>query len=150
MPNITEERPRARPRGLGISQDYLKHHQCLEGECSDCEVRAEYYHSEKEKEEGYFDINSISRESKSEILAIENNNGFEHIRVQIDSGAVDTVGPKEVGRAFKIRETRASKEGRNYVAANGSNIKTYGERLIKGTTAEGIKVTMPIQIADVK
>lgn len=67
--------------------------------------------------------------------------------MQIDSGAVDTLGPKEGGQAFKIRQTRAAKEGKNYVAANGSTIKNYGERLVNGLTEEGIKVTMRIQIA---
>ena len=52
--------------------------------------------------------------------------------MQIDSGAVDTVGPKEIGQAFEIRETKAAKSGRNYVAANGTKINNYGEILIKG------------------
>ena len=58
----------------------------------------------------------------------QNHEGFEHIRVQVDSGAVYTVGPKSIGRAFKIKETPASKSGDNFVAANGSVIKNYGER----------------------
>ena len=35
--------------------------------------------------------------------------GWENMRIQIDSGVVDTVGPKSVGRAFQIKETKASK-----------------------------------------
>ena len=60
------------------------------------------------------------------------------------------MGPKSVGKAFKIKETPASRSGKNYVAANGSVIKNYGERLIKGETENGLRVSMPIQVADVK
>ena len=80
----------------------------------------------------------------------QNHEGFEKIRIQIDSGAVDTVGPKSIGRAFAIKDTPASKGGKNYVAANGSTIKNYGERLIKGETENGLKVSIPMQVAYVK
>ena len=76
--------------------------------------------------------------------------GWERIRIHIDSGAVDTVGPKSAGRAFPIKPTKASREGNNYIAANGSPIKNYGERLAKGETEHHIEVSMPIQRADVK
>ena len=76
--------------------------------------------------------------------------GWERIRVQIDSGAVDTVGPKSAGRAFPINPTKASKAGKHYIAANGSIIKNHGERVIKGETENCIKVSMPMQVADVK
>ena len=96
------------------------------------------------------EIGWIGHEQSDEIMNVESTKGKEKIRVQIDSGAVDTVGPKEIGRAFKLRETRASKLGRNYVAANGTTIRNYGERLVKGESESGIRVTMPVQIADVK
>ena len=70
--------------------------------------------------------------------------------MQVDSGAIDTVGPKSVGKAFAIRETKASKSGDNYLAANGSVIKNHGERLIKAETENGLRVSIPMQVADVK
>ena len=73
------------------------------------------------------DCCSVSHESSQEISAVERSHGNDKHRVHIDPGAVDTVGPMEIGRAFKIRETRAATEGNNYVAANGTNIKHYGE-----------------------
>ena len=76
--------------------------------------------------------------------------GWEKIRIQIDSGAVDTVGPKSAGKAFYIKPTKASKAGKHYIAANGSTIKNYGERIITGETDNHIKVCMPMQVADVK
>ena len=76
--------------------------------------------------------------------------GWGILRIQIDSGAVDTVGPQSAGRVFPIKPTKASREGNNYIAANGSPVKNYGERLVKGGTDNQIKVSMPIHVADVK
>ena len=76
--------------------------------------------------------------------------GWERVRVQIDSGAIDTVGPKEIAGAFKMRETEMSKKGIGYVAANGSGIKNHGEKLIAGYTDEGESISMKVQCADVK
>ena len=79
--------------------------------------------SEGKREE---DLNLIDWENPQELHVLgEQAPARERLPVNIDSGAVDTVGPKEVGRAFKLRETRASKEGKNYVAANGSKIQNY-------------------------
>ena len=96
------------------------------------------------------DVNSVDR-SVNEVLPEDaHHKGWERIRVQIDSGAVDTVGPKSAGKAFPINPTKASKAGKNYIAANGSAIKNYGERVIKGDTDNCITVSMPMQVADVK
>lgn len=92
----------------------------------------------------------IGLEGSDELFSIEQRGGWDKIKMQIESGAVDTVGPPEVGKAFKLRETKAAKEGINYVAASGASIKYYGERVIEGETENGTTVTMPIQIADVK
>ncbi len=56
--------------------------------------------------------------------------GWERVRVQIDSGAIDTVGPKEKAKALDVKETEMSKRGSGYVAASGSSIKNYGEKKI--------------------
>ncbi len=37
--------------------------------------------------------------------------GRERIKVQIDSGALDAVGPKEIARASEMKETAMSKRG---------------------------------------
>ena len=44
---------------------------------------------------------------------------WEVIRITVDSGAVDTVGPKAAGKAFPIVPTRESALGLRYRAANG-------------------------------
>ena len=37
--------------------------------------------------------------------------GWEKVRVQVDSGAIDTVGSKEIAKAFKMKENVMSKKG---------------------------------------
>ena len=76
--------------------------------------------------------------------------GCERVRVQIDSGAIDTVGPKEIAKAFEVKETEMSKRGIRYVAANGSSIENYGEKKIVGYNDDGESVSMRVQRADVK
>ena len=63
-------------------------------------------------------------------MAVSKCTGWELTRVQVDSGAIDTVAPKEVAGAFKIRETEASRRGLGFVAANGTKIKNYGEKQV--------------------
>ena len=70
--------------------------------------------------------------------------------MQIDSGAIDTVGPKEMARAFEMKETEMSRRGIGFVAANESGIKNYGEKKIVGYTDDGESVSMRVQRADVK
>ena len=110
-------------------------------------------------EEGGGGIGIVQREeawrtkqggASKEIQAVEEVQGWEKIRVQVDSGAIDTVGPKEVGRQFVTKETRASKQGIGYEAANGTKIRNYGEKVVEGWTDEGAPVSMAIQVADVK
>ena len=62
---------------------------------------------------------------------------WEVIPITVDSGAVDTVGPKAAGKAFPIVPTRESQLGLGYRAANGSPIRNFGERAIEGHTEEG-------------
>ncbi len=54
--------------------------------------------------------------------------GWERVGVQIDSGAIDTVGPKEIANAFEMKETEMSKRVVGHVAANGSSVEKYGEK----------------------
>ena len=69
--------------------------------------------------------------------------------MQVDSGAIDTVGSKGVAKAFALRETAMSKKGIGFVAANGSEIKNYGEKRVVGYTEEGEGVSLRVTCADV-
>ncbi len=72
--------------------------------------------------------------AKGEVSEARATPGWERARVQIDSGAIDAVGPKEIAKALEIKETEMSKRGTGYVAARGSSIDNYGEKEIVGYT----------------
>ena len=91
-----------------------------------------------------------SDEDSRLLMGVDAHTGrWETIPVTIDSGVVDTVGPKIAGRAFPIVPTRESRIGLGYRAANGSPIKNYGERTIEGITDNGKGLRMKVTVADV-
>jgi hypothetical protein len=47
-------------------------------------------------------------------------------------------------------KTEASRQGKGYIAASGTNITNYGETSMIGFTDEWVGVTMKMQCADVK
>ena len=71
------------------------------------------------------------------------------MRVQINSGAIDTVGPKEIAKAFEMKVMEMSKRGLGYVAANGGSINNHGEKNIVGCTDDGDNVSTRAQRADI-
>ncbi len=74
----------------------------------------------------------VVQKTDREVNEVRATPGWERVRIQVDSGAIDTVGPKEIAGAFKMRETEMSRRGIGFVAANGSGIKNYGEKEIVG------------------
>ena len=99
-------------------------------------------------------VNSIDKPgvsfTSSEINGVSATAGWEQVSVQVDSGAIDTVAPKSVGAELPVIKTKAATMGLGYVAANGTRIENYGERVIKGFTDEGAGVEMAVQVTDVK
>ena len=93
----------------------------------------------------------MEREDKKgvQINAVEVKNGWENVRLQLDSGACDTVAPKTVGRHLPVRETQAAKRRMGYIAANGTKIANYGERVLRGLNDQGKEMSMAVQVADV-
>ena len=75
---------------------------------------------------------------------------MEELVITIDSGAVDTVGPKGIAESFELKENEASRNKKCYRAANNSRIEIYGEKRIYGMTNDGRNIGMDMQIADVK
>ena len=102
----------------------------------------------KEKEIG--SVEKVVKDKKGEVNEVNARPGWEKVRIQIDSGAIDTVGQKNIAAAFKMRETEMSKKGIGFVAANGSSINNYGEKVIVGYADDAGAVSMKVQCADVK
>ena len=74
---------------------------------------------------------------------------YEKVTITVDSGAADTVGPKHIAQGIPIKPTKASKEGKHYRAANGTQIKNYGQKRLEGLDNKGTKTGITIQVADV-
>ena len=75
---------------------------------------------------------------------------WERIAMNIDSGAIDTVMPPNIGNHFSTVETHASRNWPGFRAANGSPIKHYGQRILKGVGDQYQLVSLTTQVADVK
>ena len=76
--------------------------------------------------------------------------GWERIRIQVDSGAIDTVTPKDTAEGVPTRTAEAATSGKGYMAANGSKIANYGEKRVVGYTDDWTGISMTMQCADVR
>jgi len=84
------------------------------------------------------------------INEVTSDNGtWEKVRVTIDSGAVDSMGPTTMATDVKIKDTPASRTGLKYRAANGTSIDNLGEKAIQRVTKQVNKVGMTFHIANV-
>ncbi len=79
----------------------------------------------------------VTNETQGEANEVRATPGWERVRVQIDSGAIDAVGPKEIAKAFETEETEMSRRCKGYIAANGGSIENYGEKKIVGHADDG-------------
>ncbi len=72
-------------------------------------------------------VERVSQQTKGEVDEVRATPGWERVISQIDSGAIDAVGPKEIAKAFEMKETEMSNRGKGHVAAIGSSIQNYGQ-----------------------
>ena len=70
--------------------------------------------------------------------------------MNVDSGATDTVCPKEFSPAHETVETNESKAGNYYKAANDIKIGVYGRKYIEGMTDNWNNIKVKAEVADVK
>ena len=66
----------------------------------------------------------------------------------LDSGAVDTIAPKEMIKGNKIRQTDISKRNGKYASADGGIIQNIGECEIEGVAHDGTEIKLVTQVAD--
>ena len=97
-------------------------------------------------------IDEVEESDAGDIDAINpaENETWEALKIIVDSGAVDTVGPKSIAPGFPTQDTEASRKGMYYRAANDTKIAIHGKKDISGCTSEGSAIGLEIQIADVK
>ena len=75
---------------------------------------------------------------------------WELLPCTLDSGAIDWVTPKSTATKHTIKESRLSKAGMGYKAANGTSIKNYGQTEIRSLNENWQSVGVIMQVADVK
>ena len=75
---------------------------------------------------------------------------WEQIRVNIDSGAIDSVCNKSTGKMFSIKETAMSKQNGYYLSASKHKMYNKGEKAIIGLNDNGVPSGMAFQICDVR
>jgi hypothetical protein len=76
--------------------------------------------------------------------------GYEVIRVNVDSGAIDSCIPPNVASMFKVRSTKMSENGGYYTSASGGVIYNEGERDVRGVTDDAQELGMTFQVAKVR
>ena len=92
----------------------------------------------------------VDRNVPREISSVVQVEGeWERIPIKIDSGAVDTVMPPGVANHFDLVETELSRKGPGFRAANGSPIRHFGQKSIRGIGDQFQLLNMTAQIADV-
>ena len=57
---------------------------------------------------------------------------MEELRIYVDSGAVDTVAPRDAATSVQLEDSEASKQGMHYTAAHGTHIQVYGQKSVYG------------------
>ena len=75
---------------------------------------------------------------------------METVRVDavMDSGAFDTVIPKQMLGGNELRETRASREGWNWTDVQGKPVKNVGEGDLKAVSEDGIPIEFTAQVGE--
>ena len=77
------------------------------------------------------------------------NEEWERIVVIIDSGVSVPVMPPDVGRAYSLEDSEASRKGTEYECANGHVIPNLGQKRMPVVTSEGTLRGYTTQCADV-
>jgi hypothetical protein len=79
------------------------------------------------KDRGHGSVKRAIKKVKGKVNEVRELPEWERARAQIDSGASDAVGPKEIAKeiakAFEMKETETSKSGKGYVAAIGRSVE---------------------------
>jgi hypothetical protein len=93
------------------------------------------------------EVFTVDKPAPGEVCSSCDGKGWDKILVQIDSGAIDTDGPKEVATAFTIEGDRRVEEGHRIRGGKPEKRGTYGDKKVVGHTDSGEAWSMKIQRA---
>ena len=77
-----------------------------------------------------------------------NDAGWTHVRVIPDSGAIQSVAPKDMAVGYPVQPSAGSMRGQQYVSASGDEIPNEGEQYLPVLSAEGHQTTQRWQMAE--
>ena len=83
------------------------------------------------------------------INAVRHKDGWEEVKLYVDSGATETVVGEGMLTSVDIVEGAASRIGVTYEVANGLRIPNLGEKKFCGISAEGCRRGLTAQVCDV-
>jgi hypothetical protein len=93
-------------------------------------------------------LQSLEKIRKAEINEFANS-GWEMIRIVVDSGASETVVPRDLCPMIETRESVGSRDKQEYRAANGHTIVNEGEKEMLVLTQHGQQRRLVMQVCDV-
>ena len=71
-------------------------------------------------------------------------------RITIDSGAAESVLPRDMLHEIRLQESEGSKAGVQYVAANGGKMPNLGEKKVRFKTKNGMESNVVFQVTDAR
>ena len=77
------------------------------------------------------------------------NGGWEEVTMYLDSGATETVIPKDMLMSLDLKEGAAARQGITYEVANGVRIANLGEKAFIGVTEDGQEKEINAQVCEV-
>ena len=126
-----------------------------EDQCEPCGMRCGNNEDKARTEEGYKKIQVLQRVKKEggniDACTEDGRGKWKCISIAIDSGACDNVIPPEELPSYqdRIQETKASRNGDDFLSASGDVIPNYGELKIPVVTREMTTRGMVFQAAGV-
>ena len=90
----------------------------------------------------------LTREPEG-LNAVRDNDGWEELEFNVDSGATETVVGKSMLLSVEVKEGSQKRRGVEYEVANGEMIPNLGEKIFLGHTENGNARKVTAQVCDV-
>ena len=104
----------------------------------------------KKAEENYELVNPFLTIYPEGVNAVKTtDDGWEQVKIYVDSGATETVVGSNMINSVEIREGQAAKMGVKYEVANGVRIPNLGEKRFEAMAEGGVSRAITAQVADV-
>jgi hypothetical protein len=115
------------------------------------EVRNDRRQARREQLQAELHVLQREAKAKQELLNVwkTESEGWHRIEVVLDSGAADSVCPKDMVPHFGIEDSEASRAGVYYTSANGGKLMNLGQTHVPIALDNGAKTVATFQVAEV-